>query len=271
MTVQQPCTRVVRLESNHQPPSCGHVGRITSWGVKHVELLVTVSAVSGAQDEEIVAVKMDRVVERNCRLNNDVNPFTHIRQIQDQVATVCGCGVVRNDSNKGRILVLRVEGRAREVPLQEILTVRPYGYVAGKVLIRRESVKLRHGDKRWQRFVDAFRGVVVRSRRGNCRCIFSSFIPNDTLDVERLSTPRACGLVIRAHPVVAGSLIGLDENHVSLADLDIEDVCLVRDDVSEVHVDDFKLVPIDVELESALDCAIDQAKQVGLTWLELDR
>lgn len=270
MAVHQPCTWVISLEGNHQPPSCRHIRSISTWWVEHVKLLITIGALSGSQDKEIMPVKMDGVVERNCGLDDDVDPLAHVRKIQDQIPAVCRSGVVRDNANECWVFVLGVKGRAGEVPLEQILVVVMYGDCVGKVLIRRERVQLRHWDKRRKWLIDAFGNIAVSRCRWSCGCILGSCVSNNTLDVECLYGPGACGLVVCTHPVVVRWLIGLYKNHVALSYLDIDDVRFVGDDAGKVHVDDFEFMLIDVELISTLNCTTDKAKQISLIGLKHD-
>lgn len=82
-----------------------------------------------------MAVEMDRMVQGDSRLYDDVNPLSHIWQIQYQIAAVCRRRIISNNSDKSWVLVFGVECCARQIPLEEILTVRPNSYIVLETLI----------------------------------------------------------------------------------------------------------------------------------------
>lgn len=215
-------------------------------------------------------MKMYWMTERDRRLHDDIDPLVHVRQIEDEVAAVGRRGVICNDTDESRVFVLRVESRARKVPLEQIFAVGEHGHVAGESLIRAKCIDLCHGDERRQRFVDTLRGVVVRCCCGYSGEIFGTLVSDDAFDIERLGSPGACGLVVRPHPIVARRLRGLHEDHVALPDLNVDDVGFVWNNISEVHVDDLQLMTVNVELVRGLNGAIDEAQKVGFPGLKLD-
>lgn len=87
---------------------------------------------------------------------------------------------------------------------------------------------------------------------------------NDTLDISRPLQLSADLLVVGAHPVVAHGLVGVDDNVVPLANVNGEDVGLVRHNGYKVVGDDPELVSVDVELEGRLDGGVEYAQTVGL-------
>ena len=135
VAVHQPCAGVVSLKSDDKPSRCRHVGGITPGWVEYIEFLVGVCAIPCAQDEEVVAVEMNGMVERDRGLHDDVDPLAHVRQVEDEVAAVGRCSVVHDDSDQCGVLVLGVESRAREVPLEEVLAVMTNSNIVGEALI----------------------------------------------------------------------------------------------------------------------------------------
>jgi len=122
------------------------------------------------------------------------------------------------------------------------------------------------GDELFVGFVDAF--VCVFAADG-VRGAGEAVVVHNAFDIARVVELGASLLVVGTHPVVARFLIGLDEDVVALADVDVEDVGLVRDDRNKVGGDDGELVAIDVELEGRLDGSVDDADQVSLARLEV--
>jgi hypothetical protein len=173
--------------------------------------------------------------------------------------------------DESRVFVLRVKGRARKVLFEQVLAVGSHSHVAGEALIRRKRVDLCHRNERRQRFVNTLGSVVVCCCSRNSREVFSTLVVNDTFDIKSLSCPRAWGLVVCAHPIVACRLRGSYEDHVALSDLDVDNIRLVWSNLGGIHVDDLQCMPVDIEFVCGLNGAIDETQQVRLPRFELNR
>lgn len=192
-----------------------------------------------------MAVEVNRVVEWDRGLDHDVHPFAHLGEGQHEIPCVGGGHAIRDDAHEGGVFVVGHEGCAREVPFEEVV----YGVerdVFDEFDVAAYGVEFCDGDEGGERLVDAFADVVVFSGGGDGGVVGAG-VADDAFDVVGLDGFVAGVLVVGAHPVGAGWLVGFDEDHVALADVDAEGVGFVGFDVSEVHVDDFELVAVDVE------------------------
>lgn len=94
---------------------------------------------------------------------------------------------------------------------------------------------------------------------------------DDTSDIVRVGGSSASVLVVEAKEVVADFLISLDNDFVTLTDVDGQDGCLIGLNGYEVGSDDSELVSVDVELECRLDGTVEKLEQVLLARNKLGR
>lgn len=94
---------------------------------------------------------------------------------------------------------------------------------------------------------------------------------NYSKDVVGVDRRRAGVLVVKAEPVVTSGLVSSDNDLVTLTDVDVQDISLVRDDGNEISRDDGHCVAIDIELVGGLDSGVDNVEKIALTANELRR
>ena len=104
--------------------------------------------------------------------------------------------------------------------------------------------------------------VGVSSRVG-CKAR-ATCVVNDTSDIVRVGGGSASVLVVESQEVVADFLISLDDNLVTLTNVDRQNGGLVRLDGHEVSRNNSEFVPVDVELEGRLDGTVEKLEQVLL-------
>lgn len=211
---------------------------------------------------------MDRMVERDRRLDDDVHPLTHLGQVEHQVSRIGWRFVISKNADKSGVLVFGVEGVAVEIPFEKVLRVCAEGDVLCEGLVLVVCVDLGCWHQRRQGLIHALALVVVGLGFRQGTLVWSFSVTDYGLDVMGLVVGSARLLTVRSHPVVSRLLVCLHEDHVALTDLDVEDLSLIWDDVCEVHVDNLKLMIVDVKLHGPLHSRVDDAEQICLAWLE---
>jgi hypothetical protein len=205
--------------------------------------------------------------QRHRRLDDDVHPFFEFEHLDGKVAGVAGNGVVPIDAAKCGVAPLRLESVAIERPLEQVGRVRSLAYENVLVDLRglQTGVEWSCGDKILVRLIDALISIDAASSPG---CAGEASVVHNALDVSGVAKLGARVLVVGAHPIVAGLLICFDKNVVTLTNVDVEYIGLIRNDWNEVSGDDHELVAIDIELEGRLNCSVDNTYQMGLAGLE---
>ena len=274
--MHEPGARVASLVTNNEVATFvgngvgGHQSDITSWWVDGVEgNAAVVETVTLAEDHEIVSVEMDRVGQRNGRLDDKVDPFTEVGDLDGQTTRVRWDGVEVDDIVESWVTPLRHEGGAGESPFVEVggLVIRSNnnGLLNGLVLSTRVEGEVRHQALQW--LVHTFNLVGVCGGSGSCSLV-GAFVADDTLDVGGLDHGSADGLVVSTHPVAARGLISLEDEVVSLSNVDVDNVGGIRLERDEIALDDGKSVLVNEELESGLNGGVDQTKAVRLATLD---
>ena len=275
VAMHEPDTWVVGLESEDQVAASAvdwvewHERNVTArWVVGVEDNRAVVGSLALSQDEEVVTVKMDRVRQWDWRLNDDIDPFAKIWHFNGKVARVGWDGAVVVDGLQSWVIPLSSEGRAIQSPLEEVRGV--WTLTNNNGLLNLSILSASSEWHPWYKLViwlvNALLGVVVGRRGWHAR---EASVVDNTLDVLSVGKTGASLLVIRAHPVAAWGLIGLDDDIVTLTNIDVEDVGLVRYDWYKVVRDHSELVAINVELEGRLYRGVDHTEQVLLAWDEL--
>lgn len=276
VAVHQPSPRVVGLESYYEISALAslrierHDCGVTSRRVVKLERdVVRVGSGSLREDKRVMAVKMDWMRERNRRLDNDVHPLLAVppANLYGEVAGVAGDSVVPIDASERWIAPLGLKGIAIQAPFEEIRSFWPFANDDVFVNLGRLRACVEGSDRNefLVRLIHTFIRVLATDR---VRGATKAFVVYYALDVPGIAELSARSLVIRAHPVVARLLIRLDENVVPLADVDVEDVGLVRFDRNKVGRNDSELVAINVELEGGLNGGVDDAEHMSFARLE---
>ncbi len=96
VAMHQPGSRVVGLEGKNEVPRCWQHGRVTTRWVIGVERHTTGGEATGALGEngKFESVEVNWMRNWQCRLNNDICPFTPIRELDYCVRGVEGCNIV---------------------------------------------------------------------------------------------------------------------------------------------------------------------------------
>lgn len=92
----------------------------------------------------------------------------------------------------------------------------------------------------------------------------ASRVVDYTLDIVRLDCSRTSILVVETKPVVSHCLISPDDNLVTLSDVYVENVSLVRNDWDKIGRDDCHGVVVNVKLVGGLDSSVDNVEHVSL-------
>ena len=182
-----------------------HNGNITArWVVKLERGGVRVSTKALREDQEVVTVKMDRMGKWDHALDDHVHPLAEVGHLDGKVARGIWNGAVVDDALEGRVLPLRVEGGARQSPLEEVgvAVVWPDNDRLFDGLVRSARAPRNDGHKAGRRLVQASWCVLLRWRVDIWRSVRTIGVMNDTLDVEVLELAARL-LVVSAHPVVS--------------------------------------------------------------------
>jgi hypothetical protein len=127
VAVHEPDTWVRGVERNNEETSLSfswigwHNCNITAWRVVKVKRgAVTVCTKTLREDQEVVAVKMDRVRKRDRRLDDHVHPLTEVGNLDGKVAGSVWNSTVVEDALESRVLPLSVERGAGKSPFEEV-------------------------------------------------------------------------------------------------------------------------------------------------------
>lgn len=242
MAVHEPGTRVVGLESEHQVSTTRKHGHITTRGVGRVEGRggVGISTGSLGEDEEVVAVEMDWVRNGVGGLDDEVGPLVGSGELDD-TGLVGPVGFAVVDLEKRGIGPFNGHGGAAEVPFEEVADLADSDGKVVTVILGADGLG-DVGDKVGKVFIVTVVGLGV-GRCGGVRGA-ARVVADDTTNVVGIIIVGAGGLRDSAEPVVGGGLVGLDNDIVTLANTDAEDLGGVRDNWNQVHGDDSDVMAI---------------------------
>lgn len=206
-----------------------------------------------------MAVEMDRVGYGERGLDHQISPNIRVRQLQYCVGCLVCC-VAGEDLLEGRVLPFDDHGGAVQVPTEQAVRVESYA--------RSFDVGTRFGfdglaDVRNQ-IIGLVVATIIIGIGGSGRCRGRVAVVDDTANVVRVVVIRASRLRNGAQPKIVSniSLIGGDDNVVSLAHADIEYCRLVGCDRHKVRSNDLHGVIVDHELEMGIDSRIHEANTI---------
>jgi hypothetical protein len=216
MAMGQPHAGVVGDEREHQPAGGGQERGIATGRVGEVEGRRRVEgAESFGEDPEVVAVEMDRVRERDGRLDDDVDHLLGGGELDEQGAGVCRQRVAFLDVEKRRVVVLGHEGVAIEIPLVQVVLVGlDDDGQRGGCNVCWAGVEGDLGDQVGESYVDAL--VRVGGAHGGWSGAGETLVVERGLDVSVLDGVGARFLVVDTEPECTRRLVGCDDNIITL-------------------------------------------------------
>jgi hypothetical protein len=121
MAMRKPRTWIVGDKGKDHPSSRGQKRSVSSGRIGQVQhrRAFVICACTRAQHKKVVSVKMDRMRERNWRLNNEIDPLADSVERNQETATVGrSCSAFGNLKESG-IVVLRQESCSIQRPLKK--------------------------------------------------------------------------------------------------------------------------------------------------------
>lgn len=217
-------------------------------------------------------MKMDGVPKRNRTLDDDVDPFTELDR-NSKVARVGGDSVVVDDAVQSGVTPVGLEGGSIQVPSVQVDRVR----------VGDNNIVLNGFGRRADRLLDnrhqaGKRLVFTVTKDTACTIVLARVSPSsrgrgttgaacvvdDTSNVIRVDSRSTGVLVVESQEVVANSLVGLNDNLVTLTNVDVQSGGLIRYNRDEIGGNDCELVSINVELVGRLNGAVQKLEQVLL-------
>lgn len=210
----------------------------------------------GAEDEEVMSVKMNWVGEGEGLFDHKVDPLVRGRELEDGGLVGEG-GFIVKDLQESWVSPRSQHGLLAERPAEVQVGVETQP--DGKVIFLRDVADV-DGEGGNEHSVVNLAAVLESVGRGVWRSTAAGIIANDATNTIRVGISSASGLRDSAEPEIARSFSGIDYNVISLAVGDDERLNIIGLDSHQVVSDDGHIVVIDRDTESSVDGCIDEAK-----------
>ena len=286
VAVHEPGTRVVHDESKHEPATFREESSIATARVVEAKSVggAVEGAGAGAQDPEVVTVEMDRVRQegRASFLDDPVGPggVGTVKFVEVELAWEVVGLLIKNilqsrlgpidvhaagvDEPGDEVLILAGQRAEGEVKLAQAGDegsagngTRPEGSGWFVVAVLVEGSTGRVGA------IDDRSGGVVQDTAGNDRSVADSFGVVDQRDTT------VCAAGADTHPVVTGSLGGVEDDVVALADVERHlSEAFPGNSWYEIGCNNIERMSVHGEGEGMVHSSVDKAKLVGLVLLD---